>query len=109
MYLPLNFVFNCDICSGEGPNPEEILTAIRVNGTMVALKSGFDKFLGVTSEGKVTGRSDAVGAREQWEPVFQDVRLRLCPILYHSFSDIHSFPSVCIRNVKFQGVDLMSF
>ena len=39
----------------------------------VALKSGYGKYLGITSEGVVVGRSDAIGSREQWEPVFQEV------------------------------------
>lgn len=39
----------------------------------IALKSGYGKYLGVTSEGVVVGRSDAIGSREQWEPVFQEV------------------------------------
>ena len=59
--------------TGEGPNPEEILTALRLSDTKIALKSGFDKYLGVNSKGKVSGRSDAIGTQEQWEPVFQDV------------------------------------
>lgn len=56
---------------GEGPSPEEILTAIPVNETKVALKSGYGKYLGVDKKGVVVGRSDAVGALEQWEPIFQ--------------------------------------
>lgn len=39
----------------------------------IALKSGYGKYLGINSEGVVVGRSDAIGSREQWEPVFQDV------------------------------------
>lgn len=39
----------------------------------IALKSGYGKYLGVNAEGLVVGRSDAIGSREQWEPVFQDV------------------------------------
>lgn len=39
----------------------------------IALKSGFGKYLGINSDGVVVGRSDAIGSREQWEPVFQDV------------------------------------
>lgn len=39
----------------------------------IALKSGYGKYLGINSEGLVVGRSDAIGSREQWEPVFQDV------------------------------------
>ena len=39
----------------------------------LAFKSGYGKYLGITSEGLVVGRSDAIGSREQWEPVFEDV------------------------------------
>lgn len=39
----------------------------------VAMKSGYGKYLGINSDGLVMGRSDAIGSREQWEPVFQDV------------------------------------
>ncbi|BET01166.1 FRG1-like family [Nesidiocoris tenuis] len=62
---------------GEGPSPEEILTAVVVNDRKVAFKSGYDKYLGVTKEGTVTGRADAIGALEQWEPVFEDGKLAL--------------------------------
>lgn len=55
----------------EGPSPEEILTAFPVNDTKIALKSGYGKYLGVDKKGVVIGRSDAVGAMEQWEPVFE--------------------------------------
>jgi protein FRG1 len=37
----------------------------------VALKSGYGKYLRVDKDGAVTGRSDAVGPMEQWEPIFQ--------------------------------------
>jgi protein FRG1 len=56
---------------GEGPNPEEILTAFSVNESKIALKSGYGKYIGVDKKGVVVGRSDAVGAMEQWEPIFQ--------------------------------------
>ncbi|XP_013394469.1 protein FRG1 [Lingula anatina] len=62
---------------GEGPNPEEILTAIKVTDTKIALKSGYDKYISVDSVGRVAGRSDAIGSREQWEPIFQDGKLAL--------------------------------
>jgi hypothetical protein len=42
-----------------------------VNDTKVALKSGYGKYLRVDKDGAVTGRSDAVGPMEQWEPIFQ--------------------------------------
>ena len=48
--------------------------ALRVLDTdKVSLKSGFDKYLSTDEQGKVQGRSDAIGVREQWEPIFQDV------------------------------------
>lgn len=66
--------YGSELCvSGEGPSPEEILIAVRVNDSKIAMKSGFDKYLSVKSDGIVAGRSDAIGSREQWEPVFQDV------------------------------------
>jgi len=58
---------------GEGPNAEEILTAVRVSDSLIALKSGYDKYLSVQTDGRVVGRSDAISGHEQWEPVFQDV------------------------------------
>ena len=61
---------------GEGPEPQEILTAIPINAEFqgkLALKSGYGKYLSITADGVVVGRSDAIGSREQWEPVFQDV------------------------------------
>lgn len=56
---------------GEGPSPEEILTAVPINEQKIALKSGYNKYLRVEKDGVVTARSDAIGAMEQWEPVFQ--------------------------------------
>ena len=51
--------------------PEEVLVAIKVNDTKVAFKSGYNKYLRVDQAGQVMGVSDAVGAMEQWEAVFQ--------------------------------------
>jgi len=62
---------------GEGPLPEEILTAVSVNDRKIALKSGYGKYIKVEKNGVVTGRSDAIGAMEQWEPVFQDGKMAL--------------------------------
>ncbi|XP_043462738.1 protein FRG1 homolog [Leptopilina heterotoma] len=62
---------------GDGPSPEEILIAIPVNETKIALKSGYGKYLGVDKNGVVVGRSDAVGTLEQWEPIFQDGKLAI--------------------------------
>lgn len=61
---------------GEGPSPEEIFTAFPAGETKFALKSGYGKYLGVSKDGVVIGRSDAVGPMEQWEPVWQDGKLQ---------------------------------
>jgi len=62
---------------GDGPSPEEILTGVAVSDTKVAFKSGYGKYLGVSKDGTVTGRADAIGPLEQWEPVFQDGKMAL--------------------------------
>ncbi|KAI1887588.1 hypothetical protein AGOR_G00191850 [Albula goreensis] len=77
----------------EGPDPPEQFTAIKLSDTRIALKSGYGKYLGINSEGVVVGRSDAIGSREQWEPVFQDGKMALlaansCFISYSESGDI---------------------
>lgn len=62
---------------GDGPSPEEILTAIPINEQKIALKSGYGKYLNVDKSGIVAGRSDAIGAQEHWEPVFQEGKMAL--------------------------------
>lgn len=62
---------------GDGPSPEEVLMAIPAGDGSLAFKSGYDKYLGVDAMGRVTGRADAIGAREMWTPVFQDGKLAL--------------------------------
>jgi len=83
MYYTANEVLQCVV--GEGPSPEEILTAVRVSGSLIALKSGYDKYLSVQTDGRVVGRSDAISGREQWEPVFQDVCLPIIKQHMHVF------------------------
>ncbi len=57
--------------TGEGPDPEEVLLAIRINDSKIAFKSGFEKYLRIDKDDIIRGVSDAVGSMEQWEPVFQ--------------------------------------
>lgn len=84
---------------GEGPSPEEILTAFPIGETKIALKSGYGKYLGVDKKGVVVGRSDAVGIIEQWEPVFQ----------VHRFSVVIGIGNLCamhehkMKSVEFSG------
>lgn len=56
---------------GDAPAPEEIFTAIAINDKQVVFKSGYGRYLKVEKDGVITGRSEAVGALEQFEPVFQ--------------------------------------
>lgn len=56
---------------GEGPDPEEVFTAFSINETKISIKSGYGKYLKIEKDGMVTGRSEAVGSMEQWEPIFQ--------------------------------------
>ncbi|XP_057187142.1 protein FRG1 [Triplophysa rosa] len=77
----------------EGPDPPEQFTAVRLSDSRIALKSGYGKYLGINIDGVVIGRSDAIGSREQWEPVFQDGNLALlasnsCFISYSENGDI---------------------
>ncbi|XP_014868010.1 PREDICTED: protein FRG1 [Poecilia mexicana] len=73
----------------EGPDPPEQLTAIKLSDTRIAFKSGYGKYLGINSDGLVMGRSDAIGSREQWEPVFQDGKMALLAVnsCFISYSD----------------------
>jgi len=61
----------------DGPHPEEIFTAIRINDDKIAIKSGYGKYISVEKDGSIVGRSDAVGAHEQWEPIFQEGKLAI--------------------------------
>lgn len=63
---------------GEGPSPEEIFTAFPAGEIKFALKSGYGKYLGVSKNGLVVGRSDAVGPMEQWEPLWQEGKHIFC-------------------------------
>jgi len=62
---------------GEGPDQEEILMAVPVGDSRVGFKSGYGKFVGVDAKDRMVGRADAIGPKEQWEPVFQDGKTAL--------------------------------
>lgn len=51
--------------------------AFPVNENKITLKSGYGKYLGIDKNGVVVGRSDAVSALEQFEPIFQDGKIAL--------------------------------
>lgn len=62
---------------GQGPDPEEVLLAVKVTEDKIALKSGYNKYLKVDASGVVRGISDAIGPHEQWEPIFQEGKTAL--------------------------------
>ena len=39
-----------------------------------ALKTGYGRYVSINTAGELTGRAEAIGPRETWEPVFEDVR-----------------------------------
>lgn len=62
---------------GEGPEFDEVFSAFIINENKVVFKSGYGKYLTVEKDGIVTGRSDAVGNLEQFEPIFENGKLAL--------------------------------
>lgn len=62
---------------GDEPDPTEIFTVVKVNDTKLALKSGYGKYLSLEASGRVVGRAEAMGGREQFEPVFQEGEVAL--------------------------------
>lgn len=53
---------------------------MQVSDTKIALKSGYGKYLTVDPDGDVTGKADAIGVREQWEPVVQDASFAILTV-----------------------------
>ena len=60
-------------CAGEGPQAGEVFSVVRVGETKLAIKSAYGRYVSVATSGELAGRSEAVGPREQWELVFEEV------------------------------------
>lgn len=71
------FVLGSPHNEGEGPSPEEILTAVFLNENKIALKSGYNKYISADEKGTVSGRADAIGPLEHWEPIFKEGKFAL--------------------------------
>jgi len=69
------FVSSAPHPPGHPPDQEEILTAIKISENNVAFKSGYGKYLSIDEKQRLVGRSDAIGDREKFEPVFQDGKI----------------------------------
>ena len=61
------------IFSESGPDPAEILTVVNVAENKFAFKTGYGRYMSVNTAGELTGRAEAIGPRETWEPVFEEV------------------------------------
>lgn len=59
------------------PDNTELFNIVVISENRIAIKSPFNRYLGIDASGLVTGRSEASGVREQFEPVFQDGNLAL--------------------------------
>lgn len=72
------------MCLGEGPHAGEVFSLVRVGETeRVAIKTAYGRYVSVTTSGALAGRTEAMGPREQWELVFEEVTIytslpRLC-------------------------------
>lgn len=62
---------------GEGPAFDEEFSAFIVNESKIYIKSGFGKYLRPESDGVVTGRSEAAGEKEAFEPIWENGRMAL--------------------------------
>ncbi|XP_035226501.1 protein FRG1-like isoform X2 [Stegodyphus dumicola] len=91
---------------GSGPDPEEILTAVPISDSKIALKSGYNKYLRVGMDGRLYGRSDAIGSMEQWEPVFQDGKLAILSAM-NCFMSVDDETSDVIATSKTAGPNEM--
>lgn len=61
----------------EGPAFDEEFSAFIVNESKIFIKSGFGKYLRPEADGVVTGRSEAAGDKEAFEPIWQDGKMAL--------------------------------
>lgn len=71
------FTLSAQHQKGEGPAFDEELSAFIVNENKIYIKSGFGKYLKPESDNVVTGRSEAAGEKEAFEPIWQDGKMAL--------------------------------
>ena len=61
----------------EEPGNFEQFSLVVISENRVTIRSPFNRYLGIDASGRVTGRSEAAGVREQFEPVFEEGKLAL--------------------------------
>lgn len=72
-----SFVLSAPHTKGEGPAFDEEFSAFIVNDNKIFIKSGFGKYLRPEADGVVTGRSEAAGEKESFEPIWENGRMAL--------------------------------
>jgi hypothetical protein len=79
------------------------------------LKTGFGKYVGVANDGKLIAITEAVGPRERFEAVFQDVGFEFgfyATVLkrnyqsYYAYATIHHFQNKCAIQSASSGLFL---
>lgn len=89
------------ILLGDQPDPAEVFTVVRVTENRIALKSGYSRYVSVNSAGELIGRVEAIGPRETWEPVFEEVSVGKClslALLIMSGDTVTHFISSCMSD-----------
>lgn len=71
------FILSAPHAKGEGPSFDEEFSAFIVNESKIFIKSGFGKYLRPEADGVVTGRSEAAGEKESFEPVWENGKMAL--------------------------------
>jgi protein FRG1 len=72
-----SFTLSAPHSKGEAPSFDEEFSAFIVNETKIYIKSGFGKYLRPDSDGVVTGRSEAAGEKESFEPIWENGKMAL--------------------------------
>ncbi|CRK90435.1 CLUMA_CG004123, isoform A [Clunio marinus] len=62
---------------GEGPSFDEEFSSFIVNESKIYIKSGYNKYLKPEADGVITGRSDAAGEKEAFEPIWENGKMAL--------------------------------
>lgn len=72
------FTVGEDVAEGAQPGPAEVFTVVHMSENKIALKTGYGLYVSVNSAGELTGQAEAIGLREMWDPVFEDVSNSSC-------------------------------
>lgn len=95
--LVSSVIHDNDCVAGEGPQAGEVFSIVRMGETKVALKSAYGRYVSVSISGELAGRVEAIGPREQWEPVFEKVCTLLHLSLLCPLSGVGQGCPVCLQ------------